>query len=121
LTKFRNGAILVVEFSLNFIWRILSMGNIVVAGKAVWGAVKAVGGWVALNPDIMMNAADKVIKFKTDDKVNQLGAAVVEIDQKFTAEMETLRKEIRTLKIMLYTLAGVLGAAVVAIILLAIL
>lgn len=86
----------------------------------VWDAVKAVGVWVANNPELMANAF-KLLKPKTEDKVNQLGAAVVEIDQKFTAEVETLHKEIRTLKIMLYTLAGILGAAIIAIILLAIL
>ena len=96
------------------------MGNIVVAGKAVWGAVKAVGGWVALNPDVVKDTL-KLLKPKTEDKVNQLGAAVVELDEKFTTEMETLRKELRTMKIMLYTMAGVLGVAVIAIILLAIL
>lgn len=96
------------------------MGNIVVAGKAVWGAVKAVAGWVALNPDLVKDAA-KLLKPKTEDKINQLGAAVVELDEKFTAEMETLRKQLHTMKIMLYAMGGVLGVAVIAIILLAIL
>ena len=96
------------------------MGNIVVAGKAVLGAVKAVAGWVALNPDLVKDTV-KLLKPKTEDKVNQLGAAVVELDEKFSTEMETLRKELRTMKIMLSVMGGVLGLAVVAIILLAIL
>ena len=87
---------------------------------AVWNAVREVAKWVANNPELMANAF-KLLKPKTEDKVNQLGAAVVEIDEKFSAEMETLRKELRTMKIMLYTLAGVLGVAVIAIILLAVL
>ena len=44
-----------------------------------------------------------------------------ELDEKFTTEMETLRKELRTAKIMLAIMGGVLGLAVVAIILLTIL
>lgn len=89
-------------------------------GMAVWNAVKVVASWVALNPDVVKDTV-KLLKPKTEDKVNQLGAAVVELDQKLTSEMETLRKELRTTKIMLAVMGSVLGLAVIAIILLAIL
>ncbi len=90
------------------------------AGAIVLSALKAVGKWVALNPDIVMDAADKVIKLKPEDKVNQLGAAVVELDQKIDSEIILVRKQLRTMKIILSVVSAVLTLAIIAIILLAI-
>lgn len=89
------------------------------AGAIVLTALKAVGKWVALNPNIVMDAADKVIKLKPEDKVNQLGAAVVELDQKIDSEIILVRKQLRTMKIILSIISAVLIAAIIAIILLA--
>lgn len=89
------------------------------AGAIVLSALKAVGKWVALNPDIVMDAADKVIKLKPEDKVNQLGAAVVELDQKIDSEIILVRKQLHTMKIILSVISSVLLAAIIAIILLA--
>ena len=89
------------------------------AGAIVLSALKAVGKWVALNPDIVIDAADKVIKLKPEDKVNQLGAAVVELDQKIDSEIILVRKQLHTMKIILSVISSVLLAAIIAIILLA--
>ena len=90
------------------------------AGTIVLNALKAVGKWVAQNPTILMDAADKVIKLKPEDKVNQLGAAVLELDQKIDTEMVLVRKQLRALKIILLGMGITLVAAIIAIILLAI-
>ena len=90
------------------------------AGAIVLSALKVVGKWVAQNPTIVMDAADKVMKLKPEDKVNQLGAAVLELDQKIDTEMALVRKQLRTLKIILLGMGITLVAAIIAIILLAI-
>ncbi len=111
------------------------------AGAVVLGALKAVGSWVLNNPYIAMDAVDKVAKIKSDkkaetneehlliidEKLNQLGAAALELDQKIDievsqvhTELETMRKQMRTMKIIMSVMGAVLGVAVVAAILLAI-
>ena len=90
------------------------------AGAIVLSALKVVGKWVAQNPTIVMDAADKVIKLKPEDKVNQLGAAVLELDQKIDTEMVLVHKQLRVLKIILLGMGITLVAAIIAIIILAI-
>ena len=90
------------------------------AGAIVLSALKVVGKWVAQNPNIVMDAADKVIKLKPEDKVNQLGAAVLELDQKIDTEMVLVHKQLRVLKIILLGMGITLVAAIIAIIILAI-
>ena len=90
------------------------------AGAIVLSALKVVGKWVAQNPTILMDAADKVMKLKPEDKVNQLGAAVLELDQKIDTEMVLVRKQLRTLKIILFGMGITLVAAIIAIIIFAI-
>ena len=89
------------------------------AGAIVLTALTAVGKWVAQNPVIVMDAADKAIKLKPENKVNQLGAAVIELDQKIDTEIDLVRKQLRTMKIILSVMGGILVAAIIAIILLA--
>ena len=100
----------------------------------VLGALKAVGTWVLSNPKIALDAVDKVTKTQVDkkdastkehlqvidEKLNQLGVAALELDQKINAEIEVLRKQLRITKIMMSVMGAVLCAAVIAIILLAI-
>ena len=100
------------------------------AGALVIGALAKVGGWVLSNPDIALGAVDKVTKLKAgknyeeqlqsaDEKINQLGAAALELEEKINGEVSQLHKELRTMKIALSVMGAVLGAAIVAIILLA--
>ena len=103
-------------------------------GAMIWTALKAVGAWVLSNPDVAKDAVEKVSSLRTkkkkmsdeellqlvDEKVGQLGAAALELDQKIDIEVEALRKEMRTLKTMLTVMGAVLCAAVIAIVLLAI-
>ncbi len=91
------------------------------AGTVVLGALKLVGKWVANNPDVLMDATDKVIKLKSEDKVNQLGAAVVELNQKIDSEIIFLKNQLHIMKIILSVMGSVLVAAVIAIVLLAVL
>lgn len=112
------------------------------AGAIVLGALKAVGNWVLSNPNIALDAVDRVAKIQGDkkivsteehlqsveEKVNQLGAAALELDQKIDNETSLLRnelsvvyKQLRTMKIVLSAVVVVLGIAVVSLILLAIL
>ena len=99
------------------------------AGSIIIGALKAVGGWVLSNPNIALEAVDKVVKSKEDkerlqnaeEKINQLGAAALELDQKIDTELESLRKQIRTMKITMIAAGAVLAVAVIAALLLAIL
>ena len=90
------------------------------AGAIVLSALKVVGKWVSQNPTIVMDAADKVMKLKPEDKVNQLGAAVLELDQKIDTEMHLIRKQLRALKIIILGMGITLVAAIIAIIILAI-
>ena len=89
-------------------------------GAMVLSALKVVGKWVVQNPSVMLDAADIVKKLKPEDKVNQLGAAVLELDQKITLEMGLVRKQLRTMKIVLSIMGVALVAALIAIVLLAI-
>lgn len=89
-------------------------------GTVVINALKSVGKWVVENPNIVMDTADKIIKLKPEDKVNQLGKAVLELDQKFNSEMILIHKQLRTMKIILSVMSVALLITVIAVILLAI-
>ena len=101
------------------------------AGVFVWKALKAVGNWVIENPNLVYDKIAKIPSDKKsldnkeylqtiDAKVNQLGAAVMELDQKNEIEVQVLYKQIRTMKIVLLIMGVVLSVAVIAAILLAI-
>ena len=112
------------------------------AGAMVISALKTVGNWVLKNPYIALDAVDKVAKIQqekksinydeqlqiADERINQLGAAALELEEKINCDVGQLRKELEKLqeetklmKKMLCVMGAVLGAAIVAIILLAIL
>lgn len=112
------------------------------ASSIVLGALKKVGSWVLSNPNIALNAVDKVVKIQTDkksinieeriqvveEKVNQVGAATLELDLKIDNEITSLhneliiaRKQIRTLKIMMLCIGTLLCAGVIASVLIAVL
>lgn len=104
-------------------------------GTVVLGALKAVGSWVLSNPNIAFGAVDKVAQIQADkqaldneerfeaidEKLNQLGAATLELDQKIDTEIETLRKQLRTLKILVLTMGITLFVGVIVALVLAIL
>ena len=104
-----------------------------VAGKAVIDVLISIGKWVAKNPVIIKDAADAVVKLKpsknskdttepsVDDKLNQLGEAVLEINQKFNSEITKLNNDLRIMKIWLSVIGGLLSVAIIAIILIAVL
>lgn len=87
-------------------------------GINVITALKAVGKWVVQNQDIVIDAADKVMKFKTEDKVEQLGAAVLELEKKIDMEMDAVNKQLRDMKIVLSIMTVLLIVAIITIILL---
>lgn len=103
-------------------------------GATVLKALKMVGNWVQSNHVLALGVADKVVKFQADkkidiiedhlqtvdEKLNQLGEAALELDQKIDTEIELLKNQVHTMKIMLSVVGGVLGVAVVGIILLAV-
>ena len=89
-------------------------------GNFVISALKIVGNWVAQNPTIVMNAADKVVKLKPEDKVNQLGAAVLELDKKIDDELVLVHKQLHIMKIILSVMFIVLTVLLIIIILLSI-
>ena len=67
-----------------------------------------------------MNAADKVVKLKPEDKVNQLGAAVLELDKKIDDELVLVHKQLHIMKIILSVMFIVLTVLLIIIILLSI-
>lgn len=104
-------------------------------------ALKAVGTWVAKNPNIALGAVDAVAKIQADkkstsydeqlqiadEKINQLGSAALELEERINNETEQLRNELKiihdqlqTMKKLISILGIVAGAAIVAITLLAI-
>lgn len=103
-------------------------------GVFIVKALKAIGGWVLKNPDVALEAVDKVSHIRADwkslnneerfqvvdERLNQLGEAALELDRKIDTQLEAVYKQLRAMKIILYVLAALLGIAVVAIILLAI-
>ena len=89
-------------------------------GTAVINTLKSVWKWVVENPNIVMDTADKIIKLKPEDKVNQLGKAVLELDQKFNSEMVLIHKQLRTMKIILSVMSVALLITIIAVILLTI-
>ena len=105
------------------------------AGAVVLGALKIVGQWALKNPNLALGAVDAIAKIQAekksmsneehlqivDEKLNQVGAATLELDQKIDTEIALVYKQLRTLKIMTSIIGALLGIAVVAIILLAIL
>ena len=104
------------------------------ASAIVLGALKVVGSWVLSNPNIALDAVDKVAKIQADkkmvnnedhfkivdEKLNQLGAAALELDQKIDSEMALIRKQLHTMKILLSVMGAVLIVAVIAIVMLTI-
>ena len=109
------------------------------AGVFVWKALKAVGNWVIENPNLVYDKIAKIPSDKKslddkeylqtiDAKVNQLGAAALELEEKINNENEQLRNDLAALTNQLQTtkkivsiMGVVLGAAIIAIALLAIL
>ena len=112
------------------------------AGAIVISALKAVGTWVLSNPNIALEAVDKVAKIQqekksisyeeqlqiADERINQLGAAALELEEKINNENEQLRNDLAALtnqlqitKKIVSIMGVVLGAAIIAIALLAIL
>ena len=105
------------------------------AGALVLGALKTVGSWVLSNPNVTLDVAERIAKIKgdkqaisneehlqiVDEQLNQLGAAALELDQKFDAEITLIRKQLRTMKIMMSITGALLGIAVVATVLLVVL
>ena len=89
-------------------------------GTVVINALKSVGKWVVENPSLVIDTADKIIKLKPEDKVNQLGTAVLELDQKINSEMILVHKQLRTMKIIISVMSVALAITVIAVILLAI-
>lgn len=99
------------------------------AGAAVLSALKIVGGWVAKNPSAVIDGVAKIQANKisisnderlqiVDEKLEQLGAATLELNQKIDYEVGDIRDQIRTLKNALTAMGIALSVAVVAIILL---
>ena len=84
----------------------------------VLSTLKAVVPWVAKNSVVVMDVADKVMKFKTEGKLEQLGEVVEELDKKIDSEVLLLRKELSIIKIILSVMSVFLIAAIIAIILL---
>ena len=86
--------------------------------------------WVGLGTDLAMGLAERVTKLKTskdkdeyiatmDEKIDQLGTATVELDEKLTLlreELNAARNEVQILKKILLAMGIVLGIAIVAII-----
>ena len=112
-----------------------------VAGAIVISALKTVGKWVLNNPNIALDAVDKVAKIHkekksisydeqlqiADDKINQLGAAALELEEKINNEvgqlrneLENVQKQMQAMKNMLCITGAVLSASIIAIVLLAI-
>ena len=103
------------------------------AGKVVVDVLLSIGKWVVKNPSIIKDTADAVVRLKpskdskdvaeptVEDKLNQLGEAVIEINQKVDTEINKLSKELKTIKTALFLMAGLLGISIVAIVLLAVL
>ncbi len=103
--------------------------------KVVLGALKMVGDWVLKNPNVALDALDKVVIMPVakkasnieehllvlEAKTNQLGAAALELEQKIDSEIIQLQKEIHTIKKLLSIMSIVLGAAIISIVILAIL
>lgn len=103
------------------------------AGAVVLGALKTVGNWVLSNPNIALDAVDKVAKIQADkkslnneefaqvvdEKLNQLGAAALELEQKIDEEVSQVYKQMRTMKIILSIMGVVLGLAIITIVILA--
>lgn len=112
-------------------------------GKVIFSALKAIGKWVAKNPDVAIDAVDRFVvhpkkqeETKTnydeqlllaEERINQLGAAALELEDKIEGEikqlqsdLEAVREQVLTLKKILYVIGAVVGVAVIAIVLLAI-
>ena len=111
------------------------------AKKIVSGALKVAGKWLLENQNVALDTVNKFAKKYIDtkmepyddstatveEKVDLLGAATLELDRKIDLqadriqkELSEVRKQVRTLKVALSVLAVVLGAAIIAIIVLAV-
>lgn len=103
--------------------------------KTVLRALKSVGEWVTANSGLVLGAVDGVAKLtenkkaaslderlqEVEEKVNQLGEAALEINQKIDTELEALRKQMRTMKIMMIAMGAALAVVAVVAIILAVL
>lgn len=101
-----------------------------IGAAAVWNALKLVGEWALSNSGTMMGIAERISTLRAskdkdeyiatmDEKIDQLGTATVELDEKLTLmreELEAARKEAEMLKKILLAMGIVLGLAVVAIV-----
>ena len=69
---------------------------------------------------MVLNFADQAKKLipTKEDKFNVLSAAVLELEQKTNEELETVRKQLRTMRVMLSVMGAALGLAIIGIILL---
>ena len=111
------------------------------AGAIVISALKAVGTWVLSNPNIALDAVDKVAKIQqekksisydeqlqiADEEINQLGAAALELEEKIDNEigqlhneLENVHNQLQAMKKIISIMGIIIGAAIIAITLLAI-
>ena len=89
------------------------MGN-----STLVSAIKGITKWVVKNPDVIKVAAEKIIHLKSEDKINQLGEAILELEDKFNSEMELIRKQLHLMKILLLIMGVIIISLVISIILL---
>ena len=95
--------------------------------QLVLQALMIVAGWVfehredLLEPLLHKKASKEERLQDAEKKLIQVGAATLELNQKIDAEVDALRKEIRTMKLALIVIGATLIASIIAIILLTIL
>ena len=102
-----------------------------VAGvTAVWNAIKTVGGWAFKNSGAMIGIAERVTALRSskdkeeyiatmDEKIDQVGGAVLELDEKIALvreELDATRKEVQLLKKILLGMGIALGVAIIAVV-----
>lgn len=86
------------------------------AVKNVLNSLKTAGEWISQHPDIMIEASNKVKALKSEDKVNQLGTTVLELDKKFEIEIAFIHKQLRTMKIILWVMGTLLVVTIIMIV-----
>ncbi|MBR6533496.1 MAG: hypothetical protein IKT44_03620 [Clostridia bacterium] len=82
-------------------------------------ALKVVVKWLTEHPGVFLNITELMPQKK--EKNSELSEELLKLDQKIDAEMFFVRKQLHIMKIMLSVMGAVLGIAVIAIVLLAIL
>ena len=111
------------------------------AKKIVSGALKVAGKWLLENQNVALDTVNKFAKkyidtkaeiydestATTEEKVDLLGAATLELDRKIDLradriqkELSEVHKQVRILKFSLSVMAVVLGVAVIGLIILAV-